>query len=876
MQVSKIRSTFLDFFKQFNHKIVSSSPLIPHNDPTLMFTNSGMVQFKNYFTGVETPQFTKAASAQKCVRAGGKHNDLENVGLTARHHTFFEMLGNFSFGDYFKEKAIYYAWKFLTETLDIEKQKLYITIYHDDEEAYQLWRKIASLSDDRIIRIATNDNFWMMGDIGPCGPCSEIFYDHGPKYQGGLPGTPEENGDRYIEIWNLVFMQYEQLADASRIMLPKPSIDTGSGLERLAAVLQGTNHNYETDLFQQIIQASKQISGNADHLTSHRVIADHIRSSSFLIADGVMPSNEGRGYVLRRIMRRAMRHIHILGCKEIMLHKLVPCLVDQMGAAYPELQRAQPVIESTLALEESRFRETLERGMKLLKTITDGMQAGDTLDGSTVFKLYDTYGFPLDLTRDVMRAQQMLVDESGFEECMKAQKVRAKAAWAGSGEKATDELWYDLHDKLGATEFLGYTLNVAQAEVKAIIVDGKSVDSALNGEAIIILNQTPFYAESGGQVGDIGWISEHQVLDVKKYLGTIFGHVVKLNKEIQVGDIVEARIDVDNRNKIRANHSATHLLHKALRDHLGSHVTQKGSIVTADKLRFDFSHAKALTSTEIEAIEQMVNVMVISNAKVDTEILTPEAAIAKGAMALFGEKYGNEVRTVSIGDSLELCGGTHVHRAGDIGLFKITSEEAIASGIRRIEALTGIAALKYVNHKQTILNSICELLKCADTVVTERVSALQTEHKLLGQKLNDLKIAQIVQQPHKTQKCGDVQLIYANLHDVAPQDLRPIATQLLAKIQNGVVLVSTIYQEKASILIMVANNLLDKIHAGEIVKQAAVAIEGKGGGNAEMAQAGGANIAGIVEVEGIVMRMLDKRKKSLSNDKKPALVAHSQ
>jgi alanyl-tRNA synthetase len=844
MKVNEIRSAFLNFFKSKGHHIVPSSPLVPNNDPSLMFTNAGMVQFKNYFTGVEVPNFKTAVSSQKCVRAGGKHNDLENVGYTARHHTFFEMLGNFSFGDYFKEDAIAYAWEFLTKVLGLAKEKLYVTVYHDDDEAFHIWQRVTGFPDEKIIRIATNDNFWSMGETGPCGPCTEIFYDHGPEIAGGLPGTPEEDGDRYIEIWNIVFMQYERLADGSMVDLPKPCVDTGMGLERIAAVLQKKHNNYECDLFTSIISKSMEISGNKHEVTSHRVIADHLRSTAFLIADGVMPSNEGRGYVLRRIMRRAMRHIHHLGVKSTMLHLLVPTLIEQMSDAFPELKRAQAVIESTIRFEEEKFRETLDKGMRLLDASIQELNPGDELGGDVAFKLYDTYGFPLDLTRDILRGQQISLDEKGFDKHMAEQKQRARAAWKGSGDEQVEELWFEVHEKTGATEFLGYAASEAQASVQAIIQDGKILSECDGGTAIVVVNQTPFYAESGGQVGDTGFIGLHRVVDTKKFHGDVFGHYVELHGEIKVGETLHLKIDVEKRNQIRANHSATHLLHKILRDVLGEHVTQKGSIVTADKLRFDFAHNKAMSHEEITMVEELVNRMIIANHCADTDLMPPEHAIEKGAMALFGEKYGEEVRVVAIGNSMELCGGTHVASSGDIGVFKIVSEEAVASGVRRIEALTGLTALKYINKRMHIVNDLLAEFKCSEADLPARLHDLVESRKNLQKELSGVRIANAVGKAH-ADRWGSIPVVIAKLDDMQAKDLKEVAAKLMDKYPGSVVVIAATEDGKASLLVQVDKSLTARVKAGDLIKESAPCIDGRGGGKPEMAQAGGTNVSGI-------------------------------
>ncbi|MGA9268051.1 MAG: alanine--tRNA ligase, partial [Rhodomicrobium sp.] len=722
--LNDIRGTFVDFFRKNGHEHVPSSPLVPRNDPTLMFTNAGMVQFKNVFTGMETLPYTRAVTAQKCVRAGGKHNDLDNVGYTARHHTFFEMLGNFSFGDYFKDLAIELAWKLVTKEFGLDKKRLLVTVFSEDEDAFSLWRKIAGLPEERIIRIPTSDNFWSMGETGPCGPCSEIFYDHGAEIPGGPPGGEDADGDRFVEIWNLVFMQYEQITKNDRQPLPKPSIDTGMGLERVAAVLQGVHNNYETDLFQAIIRASVEATGvpaEGPALPSHRVIADHLRASSFLIADGVLPSNEGRGYVLRRIMRRAMRHAHLLGAAEPLLYRLLPVLVHEMGQAYPELHRGQALISETLKIEEIRFRKTLERGLTLLDEASGALKAGDTLSGDVAFKLYDTYGFPLDLTQDALKARNVGVDVEQFNAAMAQQKAEARKAWAGSGEAATDKLWFDLLDQVGPTEFLGYETETAEGEVLALVKEGKPVKQLKKGdEGIVIVNQTPFYGESGGQVGDHGVIMapkgvHFEVTDTQKKLGKVFAHVGVIEKgPLKVGDAVELHVNGSRRTAIRANHSATHLLHEALRETLGTHVTQKGSLVDPDKLRFDFSHPKPLSKEEIATIEDLANAVILRDSPVVTRLMAVDDAIAAGAMALFGEKYGEEVRVVSMGEashddkggrifSVELCGGAHVRATGEIGLVKIVQEGAVAAGVRRIEALTANAARTHLATQEAAL-----------------------------------------------------------------------------------------------------------------------------------------------------------------------------
>ncbi|MGH6892474.1 MAG: alanine--tRNA ligase, partial [Dongiaceae bacterium] len=754
-----IRRLFLDYFKREGHEIVPSSPLVPRNDPTLMFTNAGMVQFKNVFTGQEKRDYVRAATAQKCVRAGGKHNDLENVGYTARHHTFFEMLGNFSFGDYFKERAIDLAWRLVTEEYGLAKDKLLVTVFSEDDEAFGLWRKIAGLPESRIIRIPTSDNFWAMGDTGPCGPCSEIFYDHGEGIPGGPPGSPDQDGDRFIEIWNLVFMQFEQLSKEQRVNLPRPSIDTGMGLERLAAVLQGKHDNYDIDLMRALIEASAEASKtdpDGPHQVSHRVIADHLRASAFLIADGVLPSNEGRGYVLRRIMRRAMRHAHQIGCKDPLMWRLVPALVQQMGQAYDELIRAQPVITETLKLEETRFKQTLESGLKELEQAVStggGLTKGGKLSGAVAFQLSDSRGFPLDLTQSILRDRGIEVDVAGFNAELEKQRERSRATWAGSGEAATEAVWFDLKQRLGATDFLGYATEQAEGQVIALLKNGAEVKSAKQGEEVaLIANQTPFYGESGGQMGDTGQLvtaggAVIQVIDTQRKVGDLFVHHGKLTKgEVKVGDAVEMKVDGRRRTSLRAHHSATHLLHEALRRRLGAHVTQKGSLVAPDRLRFDFSHSRAMTPVDIAAVEQEVNERIRANAAVETRLMTPQAAQDAGALALFGEKYGEEVRVVSMGGkaanensvfSTELCGGTHVRRTGDIGLFKIVSEGAVGAGLRRIEAVTGAAAEAYVTEQQRLLNEAAATLKIMPSELSQRIAALVEDRKRLERELTD-------------------------------------------------------------------------------------------------------------------------------------------
>lgn len=853
-----IRRSFLDYFEGQGHARVPSAPLVPQNDPTLMFVNAGMVPFKNVFTGLETRPYSTATSSQKCVRAGGKHNDLDNVGYTARHHTFFEMLGNFSFGDYFKEQAITHAWTLLTREWGIPAEKLTATVYHTDDQAFDLWRKIAGLPESRIIRIPTKDNFWAMGSDGPCGPCSEIFYDHGDHIWGGPPGSPEEDGDRFVEIWNLVFMQYLQENDEIVSELPRPSIDTGMGLERVAAVLQGVHDNYDTDTFKALIAESGALTGAStigDNQASHRVIADHLRSSGFLVADGVLPANEGRGYVLRRIMRRAMRHAHLLGAKDPLMHRMVPSLVAEMGAAYPELVRAQPLIEATLLQEETRFRQTLANGLRLLDEATQGLSEGDTLPGETAFKLYDTFGFPYDLTEDALRANGIQVDRAGFDTAMAEQKRAARAAWKGSGDKASDEVWYDIADELGGTEFTGYVGTEGEGQVVALVKDGVRVDKAAAGDAVTILtNQTPFYGESGGQMGDAGTIANDKLRaiidDTSKPLGRLHAHHAKIETgEIAVGDTVHLAVDAARRDAIRANHSATHLLHAALRKRLGGHVTQKGSLVAPDRLRFDFSHPSALTPQEVADIEADVNAQIRHNGAVGTRLMTPEDAIAAGAMALFGEKYGDEVRVLSMGRgddqhySVELCGGTHVNATGDIAIFKIVSESAVSSGIRRIEALTGEAARQWLNARDERLKEAAAALKASPDDVPARVLSLVEERRRLERELADAKKALALGGGGATAPAGPEQVHGVNfvgqvLEGLDPKSLRGAVDEAKARIGSGVVALVAVNDGRASVAVGVSDGL--GLSAVDLVKTAVAVLGGQGGGGRpDMAQGGG-------------------------------------
>jgi alanyl-tRNA synthetase len=861
--LSDVRSNFLDYFAARGHTPVPSSPLVPRNDPSLLFTNAGMVQFKNVFTGQEKRPYVRAASSQKCVRAGGKHNDLDNVGYTSRHHTFFEMLGNFSFGDYFKEDAIAFAWELITKDFGLPKDRLLATVYAEDDDAFNLWKKIAGLPESKIIRIASSANFWSMGDTGPCGPCSEIFYDHGDHIPGGPPGTPDEDGDRFVEIWNLVFMQFDQQAGGQRTNLPRPSIDTGMGLERVSAVLQGVHDNYETDLFRHLIAASVEASGakaEGEAKFSHRVIADHLRSTSFLIADGVLPSNEGRGYVLRRIMRRAMRHAHLIGSRDPLMYRLVPALVAEMGTAYPELVRAQALITETLKLEETRFRETLVRGLKLLDEATDSMSKGATLKGDVAFKLYDTYGFPLDLTEDALRARGIAVDTDGFKAAMQKQREDARKAWSGSGEAATDTLWFALRDEVGATEFLGYDSETAEGNIVAIVKDGARVTALHAGETgYILTNQTPFYAESGGQIGDQGAMStksaQATVTDTEKKLGALHAHLVKVETgEFKIGCSVDLKVDSERRRATRANHSATHLLHAALKRILGAHVSQKGSMVGPDRLRFDFSHPKAVSHDELMQIERNVNAIIRQNSDVSTRLMPTDQAIKAGAEALFGEKYGDEVRVLSMGDdtdavkpySVELCGGTHVRRLGDIGIFTILSESAVASGVRRIEALTSEGARLYLAGQAELAREAAGALKTSPAELPQRVAQLAEERRKLERELNDAKRALALAGPARSDE-GDaakeingVKTVLRSVEGVSAKDLKGLADDAKAKLGSGVVAFVAVADGKASLVVGVTDDLKDRINAVDLVKVGAEQLGGKGGGGRpDMAQAGG-------------------------------------
>jgi alanyl-tRNA synthetase len=869
-----IRRAFLDHFDSAGHRVVPSAPLVPQNDPTLMFVNAGMVPFKNVFTGLETRSYNTAASSQKCVRAGGKHNDLDNVGYTARHLTFFEMLGNFSFGDYFKEQAISLAWDLMTREFALPKDRLSVTVYHTDDEAWNLWKKIAGLPDERIIRIPTKDNFWAMGDNGPCGPCSEIFYDHGPDVPGGPPGSPDEDGDRFVEVWNLVFMQYEQEANEIVRDLPKPSIDTGMGLERISTVLQGVHSVFETNTFRAIINASAELTRTASDSASHKVIADHLRSASFLIADGVLPGNEGRSYVVRRIMRRAMRHAHLLGASEPLMHRLVGELVSEMGGAYPDLVRAQPLIEETLRAEETRFRQTLANGLRLLDEATGNMTQGDTLAGEVAFKLYDTFGFPYDLTEDALRAQGLAVDRTGFDAAMAEQKRAARAAWKGSGERASDDIWFDIAEAEGSTEFTGYAGTEGEGVVVALVKDGARVDQAGEGDSVIILtNQTPFYGESGGQMGDAGAIRgeqgfEAEVADTSKPLGRLHAHhaIVKAGA-VKVGDPVKLQVDTDRRGRIKANHSATHLIHAALRNRLGGHVTQKGSLVAADRFRFDFSHPKALTPEDIEAVEGEVNFHIRQNQPVTTRLMSHADAIEAGAMALFGEKYGDEVRVLTMGTSplpstgegarasagageglkpysVELCGGTHVTALGDIQLFKIVSESAVSSGVRRIEALTGEAARRYLLDREAALRTAAATLKAAPDEVPARVATLLEDRRRLERELADAKKALATAGPQQEasgpEQVAGTAFIGQVLDGLDPKQLRGLVDEAKQRIGSGVVALIALNEGRASIAAGVTQDLTSRFSAVDLVRTAVAALGGQGGGGRpDMAQGGG-------------------------------------
>ncbi len=859
-----IRQQYLSFFEAQGHAVTPSSALVPDNDPTLLFTNAGMVQFKNYFTGAETPVSPRAVTSQKCVRAGGKHNDLDNVGYTARHHTFFEMLGNFSFGDYFKDQAIELAWNLVTKDFGLPKDKLLVTVYHTDDAAFDLWKKIAGLPDERIIRIATSDNFWAMGETGPCGPCSEIFFDHGPNIPGGPPGSPDEDGDRFIEIWNLVFMQFEKHADGRQVDLPKPSIDTGMGLERTAAILQGKHDNYDIDLFQNLIAASVDFTGvkaEGDAKFSHRVIADHLRACSFLMADGVSPSNEGRGYVLRRIMRRAMRHAHILGAKDPLMHRLVPALIAEMGDAYSELGRAQASIEATFEQEEVRFRRTLGRGTSLLDDASEGLKNGDVFDGKTAFKLYDTYGFPLDLTQDALRSRGISVDTEGFDAAMEEQKTMARAAKFSSGDAGTDQIWLELREALGPTKFTGHEDLLLETDIQAVIVDGVRVDKAANGDVMFVTNSTPFYAESGGQAGDKGTARFANgglvtIRDVQKRAGDLHVHIGALKGTIQAGDSAVLSVDADNRERTKRNHSATHIMHEALRRVLGPHVTQKGQMVDGDRIRFDISHGAAIAREELALVEAQVNEIILQNAEAQTQLMAPDAAIEAGAMALFGEKYGDEVRVLSLGEplgeydkaySVELCGGTHVARTGDIALFKIISEGAVAAGIRRVEAVTGAQAREYLEAQAGYARAAADTLKAKPEDVPARINALLTERKQLEKDLAQAKKELALgggSGGSSAEEINGIKFMGRILDGVSGKALRPMINEQVQSIGSGIVAFVAKDDDKVAVAVGVSPDLTDRYSAVTLVNAGAKKVGGRGGGRPEMAQAGGSDVSG--------------------------------
>ncbi len=874
--LNEIRSTFLKYFEKNNHTIVESSNLVPNNDPTLMFANSGMVQFKNVFTGLETRDYVRATTSQKCVRAGGKHNDLENVGYTPRHHTFFEMLGNFSFGDYFKDHAIELAWNLITKDFGIDKNRLYVTVFHEDDEAFNFWKKITGLSEDRIIRIPTSDNFWSMGETGPCGPCSEIFFDHGEKLKGGLPGTKDQDGDRYIEIWNLVFMQFEQISKDKRINLPKPSVDTGMGLERIAALLQGTHDNYETDHFKKIISATSEVvkkNPDQNNLSSFRVIADHLRASSFLIAEGVLPSNEGRGYVLRRIMRRGMRHSHLLGSKEPIFYNIFKTLMDEMSGNYTELKRAEALIKETLKMEEEKFLVLLERGMKILDE--EISKIDKILPGEVAFKLYDTYGFPLDLTQDILKNKSLKIDNKKFDDLMKQSRELAKKNWKGSGDSAVDDIWFAIRDKLGATEFLGYETDQAEGVVQSLLKNNEQVESLKAGdEGMIILNQTPFYGESGGQVGDKGEINtsnfKFKVSDVQKKLGDLFVHYGKvILGEIRINESVELKIDNERRENIRAYHSATHLLHESLRRVLGTHVTQKGSLVEADRLRFDFSHMKPISPEEIEKIESFVNSMVETKSNVKTRLMTPKEAVDNGALALFGEKYGDEVRVLSMGDeknkyfSTELCGGTHVRNTGDIGKFKIVSQSSISAGVRRVEALREKQLDDYLKNKEKLSDLSVKKNEEIIKELSEKIIKLGTKPNLdkknpaeiikeLTKQLDNLSVGSILEDKTKNiikdETFNGINVRLQKIQDLPSKELRKLVDKGKKELGEGIVIIFASKDDKISLAVGVTKNLIKKYNAVDFAKKGSEIIGGKGGGGRpDFAQAGGVDISKIDE-----------------------------
>lgn len=859
--VNQIRKTFLDYFAKNGHKVVPSSSLVPDNDPTLMFTNSGMVQFKNVLAGNETRDYTRATTAQKSVRAGGKHNDLDSVGYDVRHHTFFEMLGNFSFGDYFKDGAIPFAWELLTKDFGLPKDKLAVTIYYNDEEAYNLWKKVSGLSDDRIIRISTKDNFWQMGDTGPCGPCSEIFYDHGPEVWGGLPGTPEEDGDRFIEIWNLVFDQFEDLADGSRTNLKRPGIDTGMGLERIAAILQGVHSNFDTDMFQHIIKAIADMANtdpNGPLKASHNVIADHLRSICFLIADGVLPSNEGRGYVLRRIMRRAMRHAYMLGVKDPMIYKLLPTLQKEMGEAYPELYARENLISETIKIEEERFGRTLDKGLKLLDEEISHLGRGDKLSGETAFKLYDTYGFPLDLTQDALKNKNIEVDTAGFDACMARQKEEARKNWAGSGDTAVEKVWYSVEDKVNPTEFLGYNVTKSDGEIVALIQDNKEVNEVTSGKFELVANQTPFYGECGGQVGDTGLIVSKnftaRVIDTKRKLDKIFVHVCELEKgSVKIGDCANFEVDEENRKRICANHSVTHLAHKALKMILGDHVAQKGSMVEADRMRFDVSHPKQITAEQLRQVEDIVNEQIRNDLPVTTVIMNKEEAVKLGAMALFDEKYGDDVRVVTMGDenapfSRELCGGTHVCSTGNIGYFHIIGESAVAAGVRRLECLTGVGADSYVRETENKLHHVATTLKTNLNDLEARINSLLEERKKQEQEIFNLKkaLASGKSSSDETETVNGIKFVGKLVSGAHPKELKAFVDDIMQNLGSGIVVLCSDKDDKASVVVGVSKDLTAKYNAVDLVRAASAVVGGQGGGGRpDMAQAGGSDASKI-------------------------------
>ena len=859
--VNQIRKTFLDYFAKNGHKVVPSSSLVPDNDPTLMFTNSGMVQFKNVLAGNETRDYTRATTAQKSVRAGGKHNDLDSVGYDVRHHTFFEMLGNFSFGDYFKDGAIPFAWELLTKDFGLPKDKLAVTIYYNDEDAYNLWKKVSGLPDDRIIRISTKDNFWQMGDTGPCGPCSEIFYDHGPEVWGGLPGTPEEDGDRFIEIWNLVFDQFEDLADGSRINLKRPGIDTGMGLERIAAILQGVHSNFDTDMFQHIIKAIADMANtdpNGPLKASHNVIADHLRSICFLIADGVLPSNEGRGYVLRRIMRRAMRHAYMLGVKDPMIYKLLPTLQKEMGEAYPELYTRENLIKETIKIEEERFGRTLDKGLKLLDEEIAHLGRGDKLSGETAFKLYDTYGFPLDLTQDALKNKNIEVDTAGFDACMARQKEEARKNWAGSGDTAVEKVWYSVEDKVNPTEFLGYNVTKSDGEVVALIQNNKEVNEVTSGKFELVANQTPFYGECGGQVGDTGLIVSKnftaRVVDTKRKLDKIFVHVCELEKgSVKIGNCANFEVDEENRKRICANHSVTHLAHKALKMILGDHVAQKGSMVEADRMRFDVSHPKQITAEQLRQVEDIVNEQIRNDLPVTTVIMNKEEAVKLGAMALFDEKYGDDVRVVTMGDenspfSRELCGGTHVCSTGNIGYFHIIGESAVAAGVRRLECLTGVGADSYVRETENKLHHVAAALKTNLNDLEARINSLLEERKKQEQEIFNLKkaLAGGKSSSDETETVNGVKFVGKLVSGAHPKELKAFIDDIMHNLGSGIVVLCSDKDDKASVVVGVSKDLTAKYNAVDLVRAASAVVGGQGGGGRpDMAQAGGSDVSKI-------------------------------